>query len=72
MINFGIVFWCDFGSNLGPSWDPSWGHVGVENRPGVAQDASQDALGARPRPGPQNGSKMKPPDPQNELPEHPF
>ena len=50
---------CDRGPNLKPSWDPSWGHLGHQNRPRAARDASQDA------PGSQNPPRPRPKTPQD-------
>merc|ERR1712110_582805 len=35
-IIFKVIFGIDFLSNLGPSWEPSWSHVGDQNRSKVA------------------------------------
>ena len=65
--------WGPHFGGLGASF---WSHVGAMLGSKTALEPpkmpTKTRLGARPRPGPQNGSKMKPPDPQNELPEHPF
>ena len=62
MINFGIVF--------GAILAPTWGHLGAQVGAMLGSKTALEPpkmppktpLGARPRPDPQNGSKMRPPD----------
>jgi hypothetical protein len=71
MINFGIVFDAILA--------PTWGHLGAQVGAMLGSKTALEPpkmppktpLGARPRPDPQNGSKMRPPDPQNEVPRPP-
>ena len=69
MIDLGLVF--------GAILVPTWGHLGAQVGAMLGSKTAREPpkmppntpLGARPRPYPQNGSKMRPPDPQNEVPE---
>ena len=67
-------FLCDLGPNLKPSWGPSWGHLGQENHPRAAPDASQVAPGSQnpPRPPPRRPkTPLRPPKTPPSLPKTP-
>ena len=71
MINFGIVF----DAILAPTWGHLGAQVGAMLGPKTALEPPKmppkTPLGARPRPYPQNGSKIRPPEPPNEAPRPP-
>ena len=79
----GILKINDFGVVFGAILAPTWGHLGAQVGAMLGSKTALEPpkmppktrLGARPRPDPQNGCKMKPPDPpkwlQNDAPRPP-